>query len=119
MSGVFGVGIPSALNMQSLLDKLLDTALAQNWYGASPRGCALLDEGNCETQTSTSHSFLELFQLTQQAASGGEVPLLAWEDIMEIVQKVGIPENKVVECLKTIELLGHIMYFPGMQIEVI
>lgn len=55
----------------------------------------------------------ELFQLTQQVAAGGEVPILAWEDIMEVVNKLGIPENKVVECLKYIELLGHIMYFPG------
>lgn len=35
---------------------------------------------------------------------------------MEVVNKVGIPENKVVECLKYIELLGHIMYFPGEHI---
>jgi hypothetical protein len=51
--------------------------------------------------------------MTQQAVSTGEVPLLAWEDIVELSGKVGVPEGKVVECLKHIELLGHIMYFPG------
>eukprot|EP01127_Copromyxa_protea_P014151 TRINITY_DN389_c1_g1_i1.p1 TRINITY_DN389_c1_g1~~TRINITY_DN389_c1_g1_i1.p1 ORF type:complete len:2271 (-),score=715.31 TRINITY_DN389_c1_g1_i1:92-6904(-) len=101
LTGVFGVGIYSQLNVQPLLDHILETALAQPWYTNAPRGSDLIAE--------------DFFQLNQSLCTTGEVPLLAWDDIIERASKVGVPEARVVACLKYIETLGHIMYFPGIE----
>jgi hypothetical protein len=43
-----------------------------------------------------------------------EIPILSWEHIKDIAGKVGIQENQLVDSLKHLELLGHLIYLPGI-----
>jgi hypothetical protein len=42
-------------------------------------------------------------------------PLLSWKQVVDIGKKLSVNSDcQVVASIKYIELLGHVMYFPGM-----
>lgn len=40
---------------------------------------------------------------------------MSWEEVEEASKQCALPKGKLVEAVKYLECVGHIMYFPGSE----